>query len=600
LLYLGLFIICLQALPNLSRGQNSEQPARNSKTIKGGPTYSGNEMILEVKKPKYLIARQDYLYQNKIAVTEIIDTLIYPLAGNYALYVSDGGGFVTGNNEFGDLAKANYYEPSGKMNLKGILFDFAHATGGNPAIAINIWDNNGTNGSPGTIKATASVNLEAIKNDIINNQMTYVPFNPPVLLINSFYAGIVLPTVVGDTLALFSNTDGDTSPGIAWEKWDNGIWAPISSNQTWSLDIAMTIFPVVEWLLSADFTANPTNVQVGQSVSFYDQSTGYPTVWEWVFEGGEPATSNLQNPVVHYNEPGSFDVTLTVWKESESDSKTISDYIIAGGGLVEIDTLNFPLPGEYAIYITEQNGFVTGNNEYKDRAKANFFQNNQSLYITGVLVEYAYATGSNPNIQIAVWDNSGSGGKPGTKLAGYDVPLNTIKNHINDQILTFAPFYPPINVTTSFYAGFILPTAAGDTLVVWSNMDGDIYPGIAWEQWENLQWYSFSNTSSWQLNLALAIFPVVQTTLGLEEFNLNDGILISPNPSTGLYSLEIEPGKNKTTDLSVFRADGLLVSKTKYQSGENLSIDLSDEPSGVYFLNIETGSKIYVRKLIKQ
>jgi PKD repeat protein len=600
LLYLGLFIICLEALPILLLGQNSEQPARNSKTITGEITFSGNETILDAKKPKYFMTRQDFIYQNKKAVTEIIDTLIYPLEGTYALYVSDDGGYVTGNNEFGDLAKANYFEPTGKVNLKGILFDFAHATGGNPAIAINIWDNNGTNGSPGTIKASASVNLDIIKNDIINNQMTYIPFDPPVLLTTPFYAGINLPTITGDTLALWSNTDGDTNPGIAWEKWDIGTWFPISSNESWSLDIAQAIFPVVELLLTADFTANPANIQIGQSVNFLDQSIGNPTAWEWIFEGGEPATSGLQNPVVTYNGTGSFKVTLTVWKESESDTKTILNFINVVANPVMVDTLNFPLAGEYAIYITNQNGFVTGNNEYDDRAKANFFQNNQNITITGVLVEFVYATGGNPNIQIALWNNGGNNGTPGAKLGSHDIPLNTIKNHINNQLLTFAPIDPPVNISSSFYAGFLLPTTIGDTLVVWSNMDGNTNPGIAWEQWSDLQWYNFNDPNGWGLNLALAIFPIVQISLGTGEDNEDDVLTVFPNPSNGLFTLYAKSFINESPKLLVFRADGSRVIEKTHQSEEWFSVDLTKEPAGIYFIKIETDSKFYLKKLVKQ
>ena len=44
---------------------------------------------------------------------------------------------------------------------------------------------------------------------------------------------------------------------------------------------------------------------------FIDASTGNPTSWNWTFPGGIPATSTDQNPVVHYNSPGSYAVTLT-------------------------------------------------------------------------------------------------------------------------------------------------------------------------------------------------------------------------------------------------------------------------------------------------
>ncbi len=48
-------------------------------------------------------------------------------------------------------------------------------------------------------------------------------------------------------------------------------------------------------------------------VSFEDQSTGQGiNAWQWAFEGGDPATSILQNPSVTYTLPGTYDVSLTV------------------------------------------------------------------------------------------------------------------------------------------------------------------------------------------------------------------------------------------------------------------------------------------------
>ena len=41
----------------------------------------------------------------------------------------------------------------------------------------------------------------------------------------------------------------------------------------------------------ADFTANTTQIRVGQSVEFYNRSVGAITEYSWDFLGGEPASS---------------------------------------------------------------------------------------------------------------------------------------------------------------------------------------------------------------------------------------------------------------------------------------------------------------------
>ncbi|MBI3501021.1 MAG: PKD domain-containing protein [Bacteroidetes bacterium] len=77
----------------------------------------------------------------------------------------------------------------------------------------------------------------------------------------------------------------------------------------------------------ADFIGNPTTICVGQNVTFTDQSTNAPTSWSWTFNGGTPATSTLQNPVVTYNTAGTYFVTLTATNASGSDTKTKLSYI---------------------------------------------------------------------------------------------------------------------------------------------------------------------------------------------------------------------------------------------------------------------------------
>ena len=80
-----------------------------------------------------------------------------------------------------------------------------------------------------------------------------------------------------------------------------------------------------------DFNADITNVSPGGSVNFTDNTWGANLVsWEWTFEGGEPATSNDQNPTgITYNHIGTYDVTLTVTNgEGQTETLIKNDYII--------------------------------------------------------------------------------------------------------------------------------------------------------------------------------------------------------------------------------------------------------------------------------
>jgi len=76
----------------------------------------------------------------------------------------------------------------------------------------------------------------------------------------------------------------------------------------------------------ADFTADKTVVAYGEAVTFTDLSTG-ATAWSWEFEGGDPASSNEQNPVVTYNSSDKFNVKLTVTNAFGENMKEMADYI---------------------------------------------------------------------------------------------------------------------------------------------------------------------------------------------------------------------------------------------------------------------------------
>ncbi len=92
--------------------------------------------------------------------------------------------------------------------------------------------------------------------------------------------------------------------------------------------------------VAADFTANSTSIEAGESVSFSDQSTGNPISWNWTFDGGNPSTSTDQNPTVQYSAAGAYNVSLTVNSSNANDTETKSGYIVVAAK---------PIPEEFDI-----------------------------------------------------------------------------------------------------------------------------------------------------------------------------------------------------------------------------------------------------------
>lgn len=111
----------------------------------------------------------------------------------------------------------------------------------------------------------------------------------------------------------------------------------------------------------ADFEADKTTVPVGCAINFTDLSTGVPTLWNWSFQGGIPATSAVKNPAgIIYNSPGTFQVKLVVTNEAGSDSLTKVGYITVSNTILpDVDFMadkNVICSGE-TVHLTDLTDF---------------------------------------------------------------------------------------------------------------------------------------------------------------------------------------------------------------------------------------------------
>jgi PKD repeat protein len=92
----------------------------------------------------------------------------------------------------------------------------------------------------------------------------------------------------------------------------------------------------------ADFYAESPQVCVNSNVQFFDNTTlAAATSWSWSFPGGTPATSSVQSPVVQYNAPGTYSVTLSVSNASGNDIATKNSYVVVLPTTADITTPNF-------------------------------------------------------------------------------------------------------------------------------------------------------------------------------------------------------------------------------------------------------------------
>ena len=82
---------------------------------------------------------------------------------------------------------------------------------------------------------------------------------------------------------------------------------------------------------TASFTAIPTSICTGQTVTFTNTSTGTNNTYAWSFQGGTPATSTAANPTVTYNTAGTYSVTLTATNTNGNNTSTQTGLIVVSG-----------------------------------------------------------------------------------------------------------------------------------------------------------------------------------------------------------------------------------------------------------------------------
>jgi PKD repeat protein len=270
------------------------------------------------------------------------DTLKYPAAGTQNIY-SAPGGFVCGWNDREDQSKAEYFQsPAPYVAITGGLLHVAEISdnGNNAFILCRLWKNDGINGSPGTIAAEQKVLLSEIATGVPNGGYYELLFPDPVDVEGEFYFGFTMAGFgSGDSLGIYSNTDGETVPASAWVELSSangGNWSSFSAAD--NLEVSMQLFPYV--------TMNPAHAEINQPVYGcvdshiqFSADTNGTLAYHWSFPGGSPSVSTEAEPVVYYDEPGTYSIYLSVIGEGcHTLDRDSSVFVVHGNPSVAVST----------------------------------------------------------------------------------------------------------------------------------------------------------------------------------------------------------------------------------------------------------------------
>jgi len=260
-------------------------------------------------------------------------------------------------------------------------------------------------------------------------------------------------------------------------------------------------------------------------------------------------------------------------------------------------------------------GYVWGSNCYQDKEKANFF--GFGLYtaaaqpsVSSVKVTFFKAnsigTGGTPsvNVNLAIYSGSMNTGPTGAALVTLTANLGQIvaAQGANPYfVYTYTLAAPMAIPANGFFASVIVPITAGDTAVVAN--DPDATSNITWEKWSDDTWHDVFVAWSGAIG-NLAIQPVIcgqqATGISSQNYGLSKNVLLMPNPSSGRVNISVNLPSPENIKINIHNTLGQLINSTTHEavSENNLSLDLSDQPNGVYFVTIISGNDKMVQRLI--
>lgn len=342
-----------------------------------------------------------------------------------------------------------------------------------------------------------------------------------------------------------------------------------------------------------NFRAEPRRVLLGGQVRFTDLSGNLPNRWEWTFEGGTPSTSNLQNPVVTYNQPGKFKVTLVVANAAgQSEPLVREQYIeVLNVGLCS-DQTNFT-GTPTVLRQPGGTGYVAGQNSRKVQAVSELFDNGLGYTnLSGATLRFGVAKAAKGRdteaiVNVTVWNGRGFQGGPGAILENKEVPLRTILDDVQNNRPTAITFDRNVPIGgLPYHIGIqISYDTPGDTVALVTTRNGEAVNGTAWELDSKGEWDRYI------VRQGLNVAHDITATVGMK-----------PSVQVSVSSQFVNPGETVTLNArgaSVFNwapADNLSGTLgPQVTARPNETVVYTVTGSGVDLCNSRASARIFVR-----
>lgn len=95
------------------------------------------------------------------------------------------------------------------------------------------------------------------------------------------------------------------------------------------------------------------------------------------------------------------------------------------------------------------------------------------------------------------------------------------------------------------------------------------------------------------------VLKLGQTSTGINKIEVSNNLKIFPNPTNGQFNLNFNKVKVKT-EIKIFNSLGQLVLEKNISSTDKISLSISDQPSGIYFVEVNADGESYRTKVVKE
>lgn len=452
---------------------------------------------------------------------------------------------------------------------------------------------------------------------------------------SSSNCGVQISPVMGTTM-LQANATG-VSPFTY--SWDNGVtyssvntFTPPSSGVYCVMVIDFTGCQSTDCytvgstnnFCSVTATATPDSMNTGW-VNFTSTPSGSngPYTFSWVFSNG--TTSNLQNPSINFNNNTGVNWGFVTVTDGNGCVSYYSVSVVLPNNNLNCNAYfsmaanyNTGTPGE--IFFQDQSFAFNGVQSYAwdfgDNSTSTQANPNHTYATAGYYNVCLTITGStgctatwctNVYVDPAWWTSGPFQGNctagfliiPGPANAGMVNIINTSQGNGLSYLWDFGN-----GVTATGQTPFLAYTNSGTYQICLTITDS---MGSCTDTFcDSLTIDSLGNVTRSPLsgNVGVVVYATAQPNdlLSVQNFSNETGLNILPNPSNGLFTLELKGMKNEMVNIEIIDINARVVDQRQLNNSSALraTLNLNHLPAGAYFLKATSGNQISTSRLMIQ